>query len=246
MFFAPVLRVIRLSGIGRGHTIPPGWQIRQHAGRPGSPVGMAGRALRRALKLAPIESPETFNTLHTAHLGMGAIAERTGHPRAALRHYCAAPALAKRYRGAMLHPQFRPAFLGAQQNLYARAVVLAAPRGQATAARERMEASRSRTFVDLLALTALPRPATRAAAAIMAEEARWLDRLRGLLTQPPGAAPAYWRQIQDAWAHLEQLWAGLDDAKYAGLRQGRPASFAAVRACPEPQAPQTAAAAAGV
>jgi len=148
---------------------------------------MAGRALRRALKLAPIESPETFNTLHTAHLGMGAIAERTGHPRAALRHYRAAPALAERYHGAMLHPQF----LGAQQNLYAHAVVLAAPRGQATAARERMEASRSRTFGDLLALTALPRPATRATATIMAEEARWLDRLRGLLTQPPGAAPAY-------------------------------------------------------
>ncbi len=199
----------------------------------------AGRALRQALKLAQTESLENFNTIHTAHLGLGAIADRTGHPRAALRHYRSALALAERYRAAMLHPEFRLAFLGARQNLYARAVVLAAHQGQATAAWGHVEASRSRTFVDLLALTALPRPVTRASPATLTEEARWLDRLRGLLTQSAGESPDYWRQIQEAWTHLEELWAGLGDAEYAALRQGRPASFADVRACLAPRSPRS-------
>jgi tetratricopeptide (TPR) repeat protein len=203
----------------------------------------AGRALRQALKLAQTESLENFNTVHTAHLGLGAIAERTGHPRAALRHYRAALALAERYRAAMLHPQFRLAFLAGRQNLYGRAAVLAARQGQATAALDHVEASRSRTFMDLLALTALPRPAVRVASALLAEEARWLARLRGLLTQKPGDVPDYWRQVQVAWEHLEQLWADLGDPEYAALRQGRPASFADVRACLAPKAPRTAASA---
>ncbi len=191
----------------------------------------AGRALRRALALAQVESPENFGTVHTAHLGLGAIAERTGHPRAALRHYRAALALAERYRGAMLHPHFRLAFLGSRQNLYARTVLLAAQQGEATAALEHAEAGRSRTFVDLLALTALPRPAGRVAPEASAAEARWLARVRSLLTRPPGDEPDYWQQLQEAWSRLEQLWAGLDDPEYVAMRQGRPATFAELAAC---------------
>jgi hypothetical protein len=101
-----------------------------------------------------------------------------------------------------------------------RAAVLAAQQGQATAALDHVEASRSRTFVDLLALTALPRPATRVAPALLTEEARWLARLRGLLAQKPGDVPDYWRQVQEAWEHLEQLWANLADTEYAAMRQG--------------------------
>lgn len=200
----------------------------------------AGRALRRALALTKIESLENFSTVHTAHLGLGAIAERTGHPGVALRHYRAALALAERYRAAMLHPQFRLAFGSTRQNLYARAVVLAARQQQATAAWEHMEASRSRTFVDLLALTPLPQPADRVPPAALAEESRWLGRLRGLLTQKPGHDPDYWQQLQEAWEHLEQLWASLADTEYAAMRQGRPATFAAIRHCLEAASPASA------
>ncbi|MEJ5199174.1 MAG: hypothetical protein WHX53_09640, partial [Anaerolineae bacterium] len=200
----------------------------------------AGRALRRALALTKIESLENFSTVHTAHLGLGAIAERTGHPGIALRHYRAALALAERYRAAMLHPQFRLAFGSTRQNLYARAVVLAARQQQATAAWEHMEASRSRTFVDLLALTPLPQPADRVPPAALAEESRWLGRLRGLLTQKPGHDPDYWQQLQEAWEHLEQLWASLADTEYAAMRQGRPATFAAIRHCLEAASPASA------
>jgi hypothetical protein len=67
----------------------------------------------------------------------------------------------------------------------------------------------------------------------MADEAFWLNRLRGLLARqaPAVASSDYWSQVRAAWEHLEAAWAALGDEEYAALRQGRPMALAELTQC---------------
>jgi tetratricopeptide (TPR) repeat protein len=191
------------------------------------------RILKQALAAGDLETFEAFNTAHTAFLGLGAADERMGRPGRALDNYRRAIELAERHRAGLILPEFKQTFLGGRQNLYARAVLLSARQGRWAQALEYAESSRSRAFVNWLALTPLPQAPGRVPPALLADEALWLNRLRGLLARqaPAVASPDYWSQVRAAWEHLEAAWAALGDEEYAALRQGRPMTLAELTQC---------------
>ncbi len=98
---------------------------------------------------------------------------------------------------------------------------------------EYAESSRSRAFLNWLALTPLPQSPGRVPPALLADEALWLNRLRGLLARqaPAVASSDYWSQVRAAWECLEAAWAALGDEEYAALRQGRPMTLAELYKC---------------
>jgi tetratricopeptide (TPR) repeat protein len=191
----------------------------------------AQRILKRALAAGELETFEAFNTAHTAYLGLGAADERLGRPGHALGNYRRAIELAERHRADLILPEFKQTFLGSRQNLYARAVLLSARQGRGAQALSYAESSRSRAFLNWLALTPLPQSPGRIAPGLLADEALWLNRLRGLLARQATdvASADYWSQVRAAWEHLEAAWAAIGDEEYAALRQGRPITPAELR-----------------
>jgi len=194
------------------------------------------RILKRALAAGELETFEAFNTAHTAYLGLGAADERLGRPGHALANYRRAIELAERQRADLILPEFKQTFLGSRQHLYARAVLLSARQGRLAQALNYAESSRSRAFLSWLALTPLPQSPGRIPATLLADEALWLNRLRGLLAhQAPDVASAdYWSQVRAAWEHLEAAWTAVGDEEYAALRQGQPITRAELRECLRP------------
>jgi tetratricopeptide (TPR) repeat protein len=190
-------------------------------------------ALRKALAGLDVQRLESLTTAQTAYLGLAAADERLGRPEKALQNYRQALALAERQRASVILPEFKLSVLGSRQNLYGRAILLAAGQGQPAEAFHHVESSRSRAFLSLLACTPLPQPSGRAPVDLLADETLWLGRLRRLLdAQVAGQITAgYWRELQNAWEHLDALWSAIGDDEYAALRRGQPITLAELRDC---------------
>jgi len=193
----------------------------------------ARRILRWAITTVDPDAPKSFFPAYAAYLGLGVVHECLGRSRQALLHYLQAIELVERYQVGLVLPDFKLAFLGNRERLYARTVFLCTWQGRSEDALGYAEASRSRAFLNLLALTPLPLSPGRVPAGQLAEEALWLRRLRGLLAhQSHGEViPEYLDQVHTAWRHLEEVWRAMGDEEYVALRQGRPTALAELQEC---------------